>query len=494
MRAQRGAIVRPLNSALSEQDSRQSQRLGVLSAVTDIKSPAPVLAARILQFQATILSHEKFVEAATAFATDIASLLRFERAAIGFCRGGHTRIVATSHTADFQANSDLFNRFSAAMEEALDQASTIAFPAMPGTRPLITLAHAELSKSYRGTVCTVPLVSRGRAFGALTLVRASETITGKEELALCEHLACITGPILELKWESERSWRERLLRSLRVNARRLIEPGNAVAKTGVAVAAAILLALLFVPVQYRIGAQARIEGSIQRVLVAPSDGFLRQVYARPGDTVKANQVVAELGEEDMRLERRKWESELTQHENAASAALSRADRTQFVINQAKADEARAQLSLVDAHLSRARIVAPFDGIVIKGDLSQSLGAPLRRGDVLLTVAPANEFRLLIDVDERDIATVRPGQKGSVALGALMDRALAFDVVRVTPVASTREDRNVFEVEGKLRETASTLRPGMQGIAKLDAGYQPLAWIWTHRFVEWLRMMLWSVGA
>ncbi|MGZ5259988.1 MAG: efflux RND transporter periplasmic adaptor subunit, partial [Burkholderiales bacterium] len=302
----------------------------------------------------------------------------------------------------------------------------------------------------------------------------------------------ITGPILELKWESERSWRERLLRSLRVNARRLVEPGNGVAKMGVAVAIAILLALLFVPVQYRIGAQARIEGSIQRALVAPSDGFLRQVYARPGDIVKANQVVAELGGEDLRLERRKLESELTQHENAASAALSRADRTQFVINQAKADEARAQLGLVDAQLSRARIVAPFDGIVIKGDLSQSLGAPLRRGDVLLTVAPAHEFRLLIDVDERDIGGVRSGQKGSVALGAL-DRTLTFDVVRVTPVASTREDRNVFEVEGKLRETASTLRPGLQGVAKLEAGYRPLAWIWTHRLVDWMRMTLWSVG-
>jgi hypothetical protein len=485
--------VRPLNSALSEQEPRQPQRLGVLSAVTDVKSPAPVLAARILQFQATILSHEKFAEAATAFATEIASLLHFERAAIGFYRDGHARIVATSHTGDFQANSELFNRFSAAMEEALDQASTIAFPAIAGTRPLITLAHAELSKSYHGSVCTVPLVSRGHAFGALTLVRASGTVSGKEEIALCEHLACITGPILELKWESERSWRERLLRSLRVNTRRLIEPGNAAAKTGIALAAAIVLALLFVPVQYRIGAQARIEGSIQRALVAPSDGFLRQVYARPGDAVKENQVIAELGEEDLRLERRKLESELTQHENAASAALARSDRTQFVINQAKADEVRAQLSLVDAQLSRTRIVAPFDGIVIKGDLSQSLGAPLRRGDVLLTVAPAHQFRLLIDVDERDISGVRPGQNGSVALGALTDRALKFEVVRVTPVASTREDRNVFEVEGKFNETASMLRPGLQGVAKIDAGYRPLAWIWTHRLVDWVRMTLWSVG-
>jgi multidrug efflux pump subunit AcrA (membrane-fusion protein) len=265
------------------------------------------------------------------------------------------------------------------------------------------------------------------------------------------------------------------------------------AKAGVAVAASLLVALLFVPVQYRIGSPARIEGLVQRALVAPSDGFLRQVYARPGDTVKAHQVVAELGDEDLRLEHRKLDSELTQHENAASAALSRSDRAQFVINQAKADEARAQLSLVDAQLSRARIVAPFDGIVIKGDLSQSLGAPVRRGDVLVTIAPADQFRLLIEVDERDIAGVRQGQTGSVALGAFTDRALKFDVVRVTPVASTREERNVFEVEGKLSESPSMLRPGLQGVAKIDAGDRPLAWIWTHRFLDWVRMALWSVG-
>jgi multidrug resistance efflux pump len=261
----------------------------------------------------------------------------------------------------------------------------------------------------------------------------------------------------------------------------------------VVVAAVVLLGLLFVPVQYRIGAQARIEGSIQRALVAPSDGFLRQVYARPGDTVKANQVLAELGEEDLRLERRKWESELTQHENTASAALARSDRAQFVINQAKADEARAQLDLIEAQVSRARIVAPFDGVVIKGDLTQSLGAPLRRGDVLLTLAPAGQFRLLIEVDERDIASVRVGQPGTVTMGALSDRALTFRIDRVTPVATAREARNFFEVEGKLGEAPAMLRPGLQGVAKIDAGNRPLAWIWTHRLIDWLRLALWSMG-
>jgi hypothetical protein len=489
----RDVVVTPLRAALTDGNARQSPRALELVSTAAEKAPAPVLAARILEFQATVLSHQTFAEAAAAFCSEVALLLRFDRAAIGFCRGGHTRVIATSHTADVQRTSELFSEFSSAMDEALDQGSTIAYPPLAGTRLLASLAHIELGKRYGGVVCTVPLVSHASAFGALTLVRAGGTAVSKEDIALCEHLACIVGPILELKWECERSWYERLLRGVRAGARRIVEPGNAVAKACVVVAAVVLFGFLFVPVQYRIGAQARIEGSIQRALVAPSDGFLRQVYARPGDTVKANQVLAELGEEDLRLERRKWESELTQHENTASAALARSDRAQFVINQAKADEARAQLDLIEAQVSRARIVAPFDGVVIKGDLTQSLGAPLRRGDVLLTLAPAGQFRLLIEVDERDIASVRVGQPGTVTLGALSDRALTFRIDRVTPVATAREARNFFEVEGKLGEAPAMLRPGLQGVAKIDAGNRPLAWIWTHRVIDWLRLALWSMG-
>jgi multidrug resistance efflux pump len=255
---------------------------------------------------------------------------------------------------------------------------------------------------------------------------------------------------------------------------------------------AAVVALLLVPVQYRVGAHARIEGSIQRALVAPADGFLRQVHARPGDRVKTGQVLAELAEDDLKLEHRKWQSELTQHENAASAALARSARAEYVINQAKADEARAQLDLTERQLARTRVVAPFDGVVIKGDLTQSLGAPVRRGDVLLTVAPAGEFRLLVEVDERDIPGIQSGDRGSVALGAL-DRALPFRVARVTPVATTRDGRNFFEVEGELDESPSMLRPGLQGVAKIEAGSRPLAWIWTHRVLDWARLAFWSWG-
>jgi RND family efflux transporter MFP subunit len=228
--------------------------------------------------------------------------------------------------------------------------------------------------------------------------------------------------------------------------------------------------------------------------VAPADGFLRELHARPGDRVPAGQALAELAQDDLRLEQRKWESELIQHENAAAAALARSDRAQFAVSQARAEEARAQLDLAAGQLARTRILAPFDGIIIAGDLTQSLGAPVRRGETLLTIAPEHRFRLVVEVDERDIADVRVGQPGRLALGAFAGRSLPFRIARITPMATARDGRNFFEVEGELEDLDTDLRPGLQGVAKIEAGEHPAAWIWSRRVVNWLRLAAWSWGA
>ena len=52
---------------------------------------------------------------------------------------------------------------------------------------------------------------------------------------------------------------------------------------------------------------------------------------------------------------------------------------------AQIEQVEAQLALVEEQLSRARLIAPFDGYVVTGDLSQNLGSPVARGDVLFEV-------------------------------------------------------------------------------------------------------------
>lgn len=289
----------------------------------------------------------------------------------------------------------------------------------------------------------------------------------------------------------ERPWRKRLRDRLRRGWVHLREPGSGRLRAGIGIMLAAVMVLLAVPFEFRVGGNARVEGEIQRVLVAPADGFLKQALVRPGDLVKAGQLLAELAEQDLQLERSKWSSELAQHENAYSAAMARADRTQLVISQAKADEARAQLALVDGQIGRSHIVAPFDGVLIRGDLTQSLGAPVQRGDVLLTVAPRERFRVIVEVDERDIARIRVGQSGSLALSALPWDALSMTVTRITPMAMAVEGHNVFEVEAALTSIPDSLRPGLRGMARITVGREPLLWAWTHRLTDWIRLEWWG---
>jgi biotin carboxyl carrier protein len=451
-------------------------------------------AADLLRVQATVLWQRGFAQAAAAFATELCDRLQCKRVALGWIEGdANSVVVALSHSADFDPRQAVLEKIAAAMDEALEQAATIVVPPREGASPQVALAHVELAGTGARAACTVLLVDAGKPVAALTLERATARFT-PEETAFCEDAAALAAPILSLKRRAERGWIASTREAVYGLWRKVSSPEGLRARLCLAAFGFAAAVLLFVPVPYHVAAPARLEASVQRVVVAPVDGFLEQVNARPGDAVKAGQILAELATQDLLAERLKRRSELAQHENVYRAALARADRTQLVVNQARAAEAQAQLALVENQLQRAQLRAPFDGIVIKGDLPQQLGAPVQRGEVLLTLAPDDRYRLIIEVDERDVALVSAGLQGRLALAAEPQAVFDFSVVRLLPVAVAAEGRNFFEVEGALEAAGKTLRPGMRGVAKIAAGQRSPAWIATHRLYDWLRLAAWSLGA
>ncbi len=451
----------------------------------------------VLQLQAAVLSQTRFEEAAALFATRLAQLLAFDRVSVGLVDNGYARVAAISHGAALDAQQTLTRSIAAAMDEAIDQGATIALPAT-ASAPRITLAQAEL-RGGNGMVCSIPIVNHGDIIGAVTLERAAGAALSAAELAHAEHIVNLVGPVLALKSESEVSAWVRARRALRRLWTRLTTPGELPFKVAVGGAALLAIFALAVPLPYSVSAPTRLEGSVQRALVAATDGFIQQTSVRPGDAVKQGQVLAELAQHDLQIERSKRDSELSQHLNAYSAAFARADRSLLMVNQAKMAEARAQVELIDQQIERAQIKAPFDGMVISGDLTQSLGSPVQRGAVLMVVAPSESYRLIVEVDERDINDIKAGARGRVALAAMPGTVFAFSIERVTPLAATREGRHFFEVEGKLDAAGAhdaggkALRPGLQGIARIDADSRPLAAMALGRLVNGLRLRLWSWG-
>jgi len=161
------------------------------------------------------------------------------------------------------------------------------------------------------------------------------------------------------------------------------------------------------------------------------------------------------------------------------------------IAQAQAEQARAQMALAQEQLSRASVRAPFAGIVAKGDLSQSLGSSVRRGDTLFEITPLDAYRVIVQVDEGEITGVRAGQKGTLLLASMANDGVGLTVTSVTPVTTSREGRNFFRVEARLDGTSDRLRPGMEGVAKIDIDERKLIWIWTHKALDWLRLFIWT---
>ena len=447
--------------------------------------------ARLLHYQSLLLGQTTLAEGALAFTTELAALLGAERVSLGVLQGTEMEVVAVSHSAEFRPEQALLQQVVQVMLEAADQAERITYPADVSDVARVILAHARLHHLSGHGLVSVPLVHAGEVVGALLAEWAGAVAPAHAQQVLCEQMAQAIGPLVCLRRRADLPLRERLAEALAALWQRLARRDDPLPKLAALAAALLLPGLTLIPLPYRIGAPARIEGAVQRVVAAPFDGFLHRSAVRPGDSVKAGDVLAELTDQDLKLEARRWESALAQHENGVAAALARADRAQFVISRGKAEEARAQLELVRQQLERTRLLAPIDGVVIKGDLGQALGAPVQRGDALLTLAPAGQHRLVVDVDERDIAAVRAGQKGRLALSSLPGDTLALEIERVTPVATLRDGRNTFEVIARLTEASPALRPGLQGVARIEAGEHSLAWIAGHRLVDWLRLAGWS---
>jgi RND family efflux transporter MFP subunit len=460
----------------------------------------PMEAARLrlnamLQLSAAFLAQHEFRDAATALVTDLASRLGCDRVVLASLERGALHIEAVSHASQFDRQANLLGATIGAMTEALDQREPVVFPAEADkeTRPVVTLSHAELAQaSGAGGIATFPLLSGERQVGVLTLERAHGLRFDAASVQLLEGMAAMLGPLLELKRKQARGLGAHFVESARGFWARLVGPGHAGFKLAATLLGALALFLSFATGTYRVSADARVEGEVQRVITAPFQGYVRESTVRAGDAVRRGQVLARLDDRDLQVERTRLSAQREQLTQQYRDAMSRQERAQVRIASAQIAQAEAQLAMVEEQLARTEILAPFDGVVVSGDLTQSLGAPLERGQVMLEVAPLDAYRVVLQVDERDIAELKLGQKGSLALASMPGERYAFSVLKITPVSTAKEGRNLFRVEADLGTNAgSRLRPGMEGAAKIEVDERKLGWIWTRRLVDWVRLKSWA---
>ena len=446
----------------------------------------------VLELIATSLQHERFQAAATAVATELATIFNCERVSIGFMKGRHIHVRALSHSAAFAKKTNLVRAIEAAMDEAADQLATVAFPARKDGPFQVTRAHAELLQQHgTGAVCTIPLTAGPKVLGALVLELPTGTEFDARTVELCEHAALLVGPMLDVKRREDRWLVQKVVDSGATHLGYLIGPRHIALKLWVLLMAAVVTFFAVVEGDYVITADANLEGSVQRAVTAAMQGYIVEARVRAGDVVRKGDVMAVLDDRDLRLERQKLLSQGAQQGSERRQAVAEGNRAKARILEAQAGQVRAQMALVDEQVARTRLLAPFDGVVVKGDLSQSLGAAVERGNALFELAPLDSYRVIMKVDERDIGAVKTGQTGRLALTSMPNEAITVVIEKITPVSVVDQGRNFFRVEASAQGDIAKLRPGMEGVGKIQVDQRKLLWIWTHKLVHWMRMWVWS---
>ena len=453
-------------------------------------------AASSLDFLAAIGEQPRLQGMAIAVANDLAARLRCDRVSVGVIRrNGSIRLRAISHSANFKGQGRLVDAIENAMEESLDQRASVAHPPLPSTAHVVSMGHRALTESIRvqGTsVLSVLMVDgKGGLVGAITFERRRNESFDKEELQLAEAIAALLGPIVGLQRRANRLLAGRAIDRVGDGFASLFGPRRPGLKLAVIGVIALALFLVLAKAEHRVTAKSVLEGEVQRAAVAPFEGFIRSAPVRAGDTVKAGDVLAALEDRDLILERLKWRAERDKLVQKQREVRAKHDRTNLVILDSQIRQAEAQLALAEEKLSRARVLAPFDGIVVSGDLSQMLGSPVEKGKTLFELAPLDSYRMIIHVDERDVRYIAMGQSGTVAFAGVPWTPLRMTLSKITPVTVAEEGRNSFRIEARLAELSPQLRPGMEGVAKIETGQRSLVWIWTRPVVEWLRLAAWK---
>ncbi|MFT3736522.1 MAG: efflux RND transporter periplasmic adaptor subunit [Rhodocyclaceae bacterium] len=446
-----------------------------------------------LDFVRLALAQQSFAVAATAVASEVARSYECDHVIIGMLHGSSCRLAAWSGVADLRSELRLSRLVAAAMDETVDQGAALRFPPEENDPPRITLMHADLASAGVGeSVLSLPLIAEQRVVGALTLIRERRRAWPHSDIQSLETLAVSVGAVLFLKLRSQDSAWARLKRDGLGLLRNLFSRGHYKTK---AITLAILLtigSLSLVPVPANVTAPARLEGLIQRSITVPIDSFIKEVFVRPGDTVTMGQPLLQLADQELRTQQRKLESELARFRSEHADAFARQDRARMVVAQARVDETGAQLDLIEEQLSRTQITAPFDGLVIQGDLQQQIGAPIKRGDTLMTLAPNDGFRIVLQIEDRDIQAIQAGMHGRLTLSAMPYEKLNVKIERITPLARFIEGHNVFEVQAVLENGMPGLRPGLEGVVRIELKPQPLAQQLGGRLLEWLRFQLWRI--
>ena len=454
----------------------------------------------LLSVAADVMQAPRFNEAALALVNGVTSLFRLRQAALVWRQAGRAELVTVSHVDRFERTSRMVQALQAAALEVLSTDSRVrAWRVVDQDGASDTLmagppAHQMLLGALvdaRGVV-SVPVRNRsGLAEAVLVCVLDQRELPDEDVDELTAVLDMVQPALakgrLEQSWWGRR-WRLKTLGHLEL----LFGPGHPWIKAGAVVGSAVVLFMAFGSLPYRIEASAQLTTDSTRVVTAPNDGRLLEIGADIGDLIRKDQTLARMDVADLRQQELEVGSEIRRYQAEEDKARAAGSLAEAQVARFRREQSQARIRRVQALIEQAEAKAPFDGVIVEGERRNLLGSTVRRGDLLFRVAAVDGLYVVMQVPERDIRDLPAQAQGDLILLTQTSQQIRFRVTHFVPMAQVKgEEGNQFVVKAEVIDPPEDWwRPGMTGLAKIDAGQRNVAWILFHRLFDTLRLYFW----
>ncbi len=250
----------------------------------------------------------------------------------------------------------------------------------------------------------------------------------------------------------------------------------------VALISLAVCAILMFPMRYRISASLELQPVQRRYIAVPFDGPLESAHVKPGDVVVAGELLATINPREIDYEIAGNLAHWNRAEQERKTLMAEHDFAGSKLADLESQRLRLQTELLQHKRDNFELRSPIAGVVVSGDIAESEGMPMTRGETLLEIAPLGKMIVEIGVPESEIADVRPGMEVRYYLHAFPSHTIRGKIDRIHPRAELREHDNVFIAEVLLQDPSGLYRPGMRGRASIAGDRHPLGWnLFHHAF-------------
>ncbi|HEV8293305.1 MAG TPA: HlyD family efflux transporter periplasmic adaptor subunit, partial [Tepidisphaeraceae bacterium] len=459
----------------------------------------------VLQYAGAVATAEGFESSAMNLCNELATRSGATRVALGWVKGKNIKVKALSHTEKFDKKQELVIALEKVMEECLDQEEPVRFDPEGNSSQNVTRSAREHSLKQGGNiVMSIPLRRRDEIVGVLTMEfppRIAVDGQGETGLAVASELL---APQLFDRYENDRNIVVKIGHSIKNVAKLAIGPKHMGVKLIIAAVLALGTFVALYKPMYRVRASFQFQPVEKRSICPPYDGSIEKVFFKPGDSVKKGELLAQMRTIDKKMQLGSALDQVHRWEVEAAKASAEGKGGERQIARFQMEQYQKEADLLKYQISQADLVAPFDGVLMKGDLYDRQGAPAKLGDVLFEIAKTEEghadriaVEAEIQVSERDIQEVRKFAfnssrpiDGELSTTSFPDRDHQFKITRIVPLGVPKEGENVFQVFADIPKAEPWMHPGLAGEARVEIEKRRLVWIWTHRLTDWLRLKLW----